>query len=83
MKNVLLHDHIKQFPGRYLSVDAPVNSNCALPPPPGNCEAFARLGGPGGGALANFVRLGGRALVNLEGNPRAFGTKVHGLHPQK
>ena len=32
VKNVLLHDHIKQFPGRYLSVNASVNSNCALLP---------------------------------------------------
>ena len=37
-------------------------------PPPGNCGAFARLVGPGGGAFANFALPGGRAFVN----PRAI-----------
>ena len=34
------------------------------PPPPGSCEAFARLVNPGGGAFANFALPGGRAFAN-------------------
>jgi len=41
-------------------------------PPPGNCGAFAYLVSPGGGALANLVRHGGRAFAY----PRAFDTHV-------
>ena len=37
-----------------------------------NGGAFACLGGPGGGAFADFVRPRGRALANLWGTPRAF-----------
>ena len=33
-------------------------------PPPGFCEALARLVSPGGGAFANFVLPGGRAFAN-------------------
>ena len=42
------------------------------PPPPGNCGAFACLVSPGGGALANLARPGGRAFAY----PRAFDTHV-------
>ena len=42
----------------------------ATPPPPGNCEAFACLVSPGGGALANLARPGVRAFAY----PRAFDT---------
>ena len=52
--------------------NASVNSSCAHPPPPGNCGAFACLASPGGGALANLARLGGRAFAY----PRAFDTHV-------
>ena len=41
-----------------------------IPPPPGNCGAFACLVSPGGGALANLARPGGRAFAY----PRAFDT---------
>ena len=41
-------------------------------PPPGNCGAFACLVSPGGGALANLARPGGRAFAC----PRAFDTHV-------
>ena len=34
-----------------------------IPPPPGNCGAFAHLVSPGGGALANLAWLGGRAFA--------------------
>ena len=44
-----------------------------IPPPPGNCGAFACLVSPGGGALANLARPGGRAFAY----PRAFDT--HGV----
>ena len=43
-----------------------------FPPPPGNCGAFARLVSPGGGALENLARPGGRAFAY----PRAFDTHV-------
>ena len=52
--------------------NASVNSSCAHPPPPGNCGAFACLVSPGGGALANLARSGGRAFAY----PRAFYTHV-------
>ena len=51
---------------------ASVNSNCALPLPPGNCGAFARLVSPGDGALANLARPGGRAFANHGDNPEKF-----------
>ena len=41
-------------------------------PPPGNCGAFACLVSPGGRALENLARPGGRAFAN----PRAFDTHV-------
>ena len=43
-----------------------------IPPPPGNCGAFACLASPGGGAFANLARPGGRAFAC----PRAFDTHV-------
>ena len=43
-----------------------------LPPPPGNCGAFACLVSPGGEALANLARPGGRAFPYLG----AFDTHV-------
>ena len=49
--------------------NAPVNSTCAQPPPPGNCGAFARLVTPGGGAFANFALPGGRAFANSQAIP--------------
>ena len=33
-----------------------------IPPPPGNCGAFAHHVSPGGGALANLARPRGRAF---------------------
>ena len=51
--------------------NASVNSSCAHPPP-GNCGAFTCLVSPGGGALANLARPGGRAFAY----PRAFDTHV-------
>ena len=39
-----------------------------IPPPPGYCGAFAHLFSPRGGAFANFVLPGGRAIAN----PRAI-----------
>ena len=47
------------------------------PPPPGNCGAFVCLVSPGGGALANLARPGGRAFAY----PRAFDT--HGVSDSK
>ena len=45
--------------------NASVNSTCSqLPPPPGNCGAFARLVSPGGEAFANFALPGGLAFAN-------------------
>ena len=41
-----------------------------IPPPPGNCRAFACLASPRCGALANLARPGGRAFAY----PRAFDT---------
>ena len=41
-----------------------------IPPPPGNCGAFACLVSPGGGTLANLARPGGRAFAY----PQAFDT---------
>ena len=52
--------------------NASVNSKCALPPPPGNCGAFARLVSPGGGAFANLARPGGRAFANPGDNAEKF-----------
>ena len=46
------------------------------PPPPGNRRAFASLVSPGGGALANLARPGGRASGQPRGHPRAFDTHV-------
>jgi len=46
-------------------------------PPPGNCGAFACHVSPGGGALANLARPGGRAFAY----PRAFDT--HGVSDSK
>ena len=43
-----------------------------IPPPPGNCGAFACLVSPGGGALAKLARPEGRAFAY----PRAFDTHV-------
>ena len=43
-----------------------------IPPPPGNCGAFACLVSTGGRALENLARPGGRAFAN----PRAFDTHV-------
>ena len=51
--------------------NASVNSSCSHPPPPGNCRTFACLVSPGGGALANLARPGGRAFTY----PRAFDTR--------
>ena len=48
-----------------------------IPLPPGNCGAFACLVSPGGGALANLARPGGRVFVY----PRAFDT--HGVSDSK
>ena len=39
------------------------------PPPPGYCEAFARLESPGGGAFANFELPGHRAFANPQAIP--------------
>ena len=39
-------------------------------PPLGNCRAFACLVSPGGGALANLVRLWARALANPGTRPK-------------
>ena len=58
------------------SLYASVNSSCAHPPP-GNCGAFACLVSPGGGALVNLARPGGRAFAY----PRAFDT--HGVSDSK
>ena len=60
---------------------ASVNSSCALPtpPPPGNCEAFACLDSPAGGALFNFARPGARALANLGGIPEKFVEVLKGM----
>ena len=55
-----------------VSTYASVNSKCALPPPPGNCGAFARLVSPGGGAFASLARPGGRAFANPGDNPEKF-----------
>ena len=54
-----------------LVANASVNSSCAHPPP-GNCGAFACLVSPGGGALGNLARPGGRTFAY----PRAFDTHV-------
>ena len=40
-----------------------------LPPPPGNCGAFARLVSPGGGTFANVALTGGRGFANPRANP--------------
>ena len=53
----------KDFTSANMFINASVNSSCAHPPPPGNCGAFACLVSPGGGALANLARPGGRAFV--------------------
>ena len=45
---------------------------CPPPPTPGNCEEFARLVSPVGGALGNLARPGGRALANPGGTPEKF-----------
>ena len=63
-KNLLASSYLALKLGYYASV----NSTCAQPPPPGYCEAFARLVSPGGGAFANFALPGGRAFAN----PRAI-----------
>ena len=47
-------------------------------PPPGNCRAFACLVSPGGGALENLARPGGRAFAY----PRAFDTRGFRLEIQ-
>ena len=65
--SVLLWIRHRAFP-----TNASINSSCAHPPPPGNCRAFACLASPGGGALANLARPGGRAFAY----PRAFDTHV-------
>ena len=49
----------------------------AVPYPPGNFGAFARLFSPGGEALANLVRPRGRALANHGGSPEKFGLNVY------
>ena len=41
----------------------------SLPPPPGNCGAFARLVSPEGGAFANVALPWGRAFANPRANP--------------
>ena len=52
------------------------------PSPPGNCGAFARLVSPGGGALANLARRGGRAFVNPGDNPGKFVDVLKGMFSQ-
>ena len=61
------------------TVYASVNSSSALPPPPGNCRAFACLVSPGGGALAHSERPGGRALANPGGTPEKFVDVIKGM----
>jgi len=47
-----------------------------IPPPPGNCRAFAQLVSPGGVALANLAWTPGPAICLPLGYPRAFDTHV-------
>ena len=47
-----------------------------IPPPPGNCGAFAHPVSSGGGALAHLARPGGRAFAYPGATPRGFDTLV-------
>ena len=48
-------------------------------PPPGNCGAIALLVSPGGGALTNLARPGGRAFANPGDNPEKFVDVLKGM----
>ena len=48
-------------------------------PPPGNCGAFARLVGSGGGTLANLARPGDRAFANPGHNPEKCADVFEGM----